>query len=191
MEALYIAHTKMGTFVTLNWELLSFRNIFCKNGNSLAISRRIKRVGKPLGRQNITKPDALRFKSRFWWKFTSPFGVKGELVWPNWIGYVTHLSHLLTVFNSSANFFIYLLKHPTLFTAKQPATSLPGLQVIIKGNNQNKKSIFLGKSCATVPLMMTSRYTSEPFYWRLGSTKGALFTSQFVEFQLWYLFFSN
>jgi hypothetical protein len=49
-------------------------------------------------------------------------------VWPNWVGYVTHLSHLLTVFNSSANFFIYLLKHPTLFTAKHP-TSNSGLQV--------------------------------------------------------------
>ncbi len=51
-------------------------------------------------------------------------------MWPNWIGYVTHLSHLLTVFNSSANFFIYLLKHPSFFANKQQAT-LPGRQVSI------------------------------------------------------------
>jgi hypothetical protein len=40
------------------------------------------------------------------------------------------LSHLLTVFNSSANFFIYLLKHPSFFASKQQA-ALPGRQVSI------------------------------------------------------------
>jgi hypothetical protein len=40
------------------------------------------------------------------------------------------LSHLLTVFNSSANFFIYLLKHPSFFATKHQA-ALPGRQVSI------------------------------------------------------------
>jgi hypothetical protein len=39
-------------------------------------------------------------------------------VWPNWIEYITQLSHLFTVLNSSANFFIYLLKHPGLLARK-------------------------------------------------------------------------
>jgi hypothetical protein len=45
--------------------------------------------------------------------------VKGELEWPNWIEYITQLSHLFTVFNSSSNFFIYLMKHPGLLARKQ------------------------------------------------------------------------
>jgi len=34
-----------------------------------------------------------------------------ELVWPAWLNYVTCLSHLLTTFNCSVNFFIYYFKH--------------------------------------------------------------------------------
>ena len=34
--------------------------------------------------------------------------------WPPWIEVASNLSHLLTVFNSSVNFYIYLAKHPTI-----------------------------------------------------------------------------
>ena len=34
-----------------------------------------------------------------------------DLVWPPWVQYTTHFSHLLTVINSSVNFYIYFLKH--------------------------------------------------------------------------------
>ena len=34
-----------------------------------------------------------------------------ELVWPAWLSYVTCLSHLLTTFNCSVNFYIYSYKH--------------------------------------------------------------------------------
>jgi len=33
------------------------------------------------------------------------------LDWPEWIELVTHISHLMTVFNSSVNFYIYFAKH--------------------------------------------------------------------------------
>jgi len=36
---------------------------------------------------------------------------KEDLVWPPWVQYTIHLSHLLTVINSSVNFYIYFLKH--------------------------------------------------------------------------------
>ena len=32
-------------------------------------------------------------------------------MWPPWVQYTTHFSHLLTVINSSVNFYIYALKH--------------------------------------------------------------------------------
>ena len=38
-----------------------------------------------------------------------------EVLWPPWVEYVTCLSHLLTTFNSSVNFYIYMFKvniHP-------------------------------------------------------------------------------
>ena len=34
-----------------------------------------------------------------------------SLVWPSWVGSVTQMSHLLTVLNSSVNFYIYQAKH--------------------------------------------------------------------------------
>jgi len=34
-----------------------------------------------------------------------------QLHWPPWIELVTHISHLMTVFNSSVNFYIYFAKH--------------------------------------------------------------------------------
>jgi len=34
-----------------------------------------------------------------------------EVIWPAWVEYVTCLSHLLTTFNSSVNFYIYMFKH--------------------------------------------------------------------------------
>ena len=34
-----------------------------------------------------------------------------DLVWPPWVQYTTFISHLLTVINSSVNFYIYFLKH--------------------------------------------------------------------------------
>ncbi len=34
--------------------------------------------------------------------------------WPDWLETITHFSHLLMVFNSSVNFYIYLVKHPTM-----------------------------------------------------------------------------
>jgi hypothetical protein len=37
--------------------------------------------------------------------------LKEDLVWPPWVQYTTHLSHLLTVINASVNFYIYFLKH--------------------------------------------------------------------------------
>jgi hypothetical protein len=57
-------------------------------------------------------------------------------VWPSWVQYVTHLSHLFTVFNSSVNFFIYLLKHPSLFfkavrsVSATALVSTPVLQIL-------------------------------------------------------------
>merc|ERR1719206_32498 len=36
---------------------------------------------------------------------------KEHLKWPPWVQYTTHFSHLLTVINSSVNFYIYFLKH--------------------------------------------------------------------------------
>ena len=36
---------------------------------------------------------------------------KEELVWPPWVQCTTQFSHLLTVFNSTVNFYIYFLKH--------------------------------------------------------------------------------
>jgi hypothetical protein len=35
----------------------------------------------------------------------------GEIQWPTWIETLTNISHLLTAFNSSVNFYIYLAKH--------------------------------------------------------------------------------
>ncbi|XP_040579725.1 FMRFamide receptor [Lepeophtheirus salmonis] len=35
----------------------------------------------------------------------------GRLVWPHWIETITNVSHLLTTFNSSVNFYIYFAKH--------------------------------------------------------------------------------
>ena len=31
-------------------------------------------------------------------------------IWPIWVEYLTHTSHLLTTFSCSANFYIYLIK---------------------------------------------------------------------------------
>ncbi len=53
--------------------------------------------------------------------------LQGELVWPAWVQYVTHLSHLFTVLNSSVNFFIYLLKHPSLFLGAVRSASATAL----------------------------------------------------------------
>ena len=33
------------------------------------------------------------------------------MIWPPWIQYTTHLSHLLTVVSTSTSFYIYLMKH--------------------------------------------------------------------------------
>ena len=35
---------------------------------------------------------------------------KGQVHWPVWVEYLTHVSHLSTAFNSSANFYIYVAK---------------------------------------------------------------------------------
>ena len=35
----------------------------------------------------------------------------GEISWPTWVEIMTNISHLLTCFNSSVNFYIYLAKH--------------------------------------------------------------------------------
>ena len=32
------------------------------------------------------------------------------MIWPIWVEYLTHTSHLLTTFSCSVNFYIYLLK---------------------------------------------------------------------------------
>ena len=33
------------------------------------------------------------------------------MLWPTWVHRTSQVSHLLTVFNSSTNFYIYLAKH--------------------------------------------------------------------------------
>ena len=35
----------------------------------------------------------------------------GEFQWPSWVESITHVSHLLTTFNSSINFYIYFFSH--------------------------------------------------------------------------------
>ena len=37
--------------------------------------------------------------------------VQGAVHWPVWVYCTQHLSHLLTVINSSVNFYIYCYKH--------------------------------------------------------------------------------
>jgi len=34
-----------------------------------------------------------------------------DISWPGWLNYITCISHLLTTFNSSVNFYIYSFKH--------------------------------------------------------------------------------
>jgi len=46
---------------------------------------------------------------------------ENQLEWPDWVSSVTQISHLLTVFNSSVNFYIYQAKH---YTRKQPTTPI-------------------------------------------------------------------
>lgn len=46
---------------------------------------------------------------------------KDQIVWPDWVSSVTEISHLLTVFNSSVNFYIYQAKH---YTRKPPTTPI-------------------------------------------------------------------
>ena len=43
--------------------------------------------------------------------FFQPLDMENPISWPPWVEIVTNISHLLTSFNSSVNFYIYLFKH--------------------------------------------------------------------------------
>ena len=49
----------------------------------------------------------------------------GKIVWPSWIEITTQFSHLLTVFNSSVNFYIYFAKHWRSILGIQESASQP------------------------------------------------------------------
>merc|ERR1712107_197322 len=53
------------------------------------------------------------------WEVMQLHKFQGDPMWPRWIEIITHVSHVATTFNSSANFFIYLAKHPDILFDQQ------------------------------------------------------------------------
>ena len=49
---------------------------------------------------------------------------KQIMKWPDWVEIMSNLSHVLTVVNSSVNFYIYLVKHPNILVCYRQALHL-------------------------------------------------------------------
>lgn len=89
--------------------------------------------------------------------------VKGQVSWPPWVEIITNVSHLMTVFNSSVNFYIYLAKHwriilgrPESAASERTETIRLRTSVVVHDNHHypvhnNRSSSFVNSNHLTIP----------------------------------------
>ena len=88
----------------------------------------------------------VQITSTYWTSLISFQVDTGKIVWPPWIETLTNVSHLLTVFNSSVNFYIYFAKHYQSILGRQSSTQneetvrLTNLSTYCNNQNHNSHS---------------------------------------------------
>lgn len=78
---------------------------------------------------------------------------KKQIRWPHFVEIFTNVSHLFLVFNSSVNFYIYLVKHPKI---------LRSLRSLCDLGKKGESSHTLASNVAHLPHSATANFEMVP-----------------------------